>query len=70
MAQTAGKRIFRRKRGSLNKTVDNFNHQEAAKTAAGFIGRPDTAGNDASDGFTSERLGFPDQTSGIWALEV
>lgn len=62
MATTAGKRIFRRKRCGLNKTVDNFNHQEAAKTAAGFIGRPDTAGN---DGFTGERLRFPYQSSGI-----
>lgn len=41
MATTAGKRIFRRKRCSLNKTVDNFNQQEAAKTAAGFLGRPE-----------------------------
>lgn len=62
MATTAGKRIFRRKRCGLNKTVDNFNHQEAAKTAAGFIGRADTAGN---DGFTGERLRGPCQLLGI-----
>lgn len=65
MATTAGKRIFRRKRCSLDKTVDNLNHQEAAKTAAGFIGRAVTAGNDALDGFTSERLRFPYQSLGI-----
>lgn len=65
MATTAGKSIFRRKRCSLDKTVDNLNHQEAAKTAAGFIGRSDTAGKDASDGFTGESLRFPYQSLGI-----
>lgn len=62
MATTAGMKIFRRKRCSLNKTADNFNHREAAKTAAGFIGRPDMAG---TGDFTGERLRFPYQSLGI-----